>query len=1033
MAICASAQVYNYPSVTPSGHTLYYDIADGEASVAKKNYNYPNYGNTLDGDLIIPDSVEYDGVKYPVSAIGFEAFEYATMRSVQIPNTVRTIVIRAFCACDSLTSLVIPNSVTSIGMQAFAGSFNITSIVLPDSLITIEQGIFENDTSLISVVVPDAVVSVGFGAFSQCYSLRSVTFGISVGSIGGLAFWGCRNLDSLIFKSNVAPWVGENLFPDAPDTLVIDIPCGSYHSYYAAFGSNHTYVVPSVNFSMSVSSLNPDWGTVNVVQDADQQDVRCDSSAVIQAVANYGYHFLQWSDGETNNTRIVQLTSDTTIVAIFEPNRYIIRGVAYDTTMGYVSGNDTVNYLDTVILTAVPKYGYSFLRWNDYTGHSSNPQYITDNPRQVIATENKSFAAFFTLNTYTLTVNVDTSIHGNCTGSGSFLYLTNNTITATANYGYHFTTWSDGNTNNPRTITLTQDTHFVAIFSKNQYTVTGQTNDNVMGVVSGSATVDYLDSVTLTATSNYGYHFLRWSDHNTDNPRTVVATYNIYLTAVFDFNKYTITLSADSSIHGAVSGAGNYNYLSNRTISANPNYGYHFSAWSDGNTNNPRIITLTHDTSFTAFFDRNRYSITALSSDTSKGIAYGSDTAYYLDTMTVIAVANYGYKFYRWEGTLLQGDNLRTGVFYGDTLNISLIGDIVLNAIFLPDTFNLMLSVDTSIHGTVSGAGSYDYLSEHTITATANYGYHFALWDDGNTDNPRTIVLTQDTHIIAMFAKNIYTLDFQSDNSSIGVVDTTSISGEYLDTVLIHATATPHYHFVRWNDNNTDNPRRFVFDDNHTYTAYFAIDTHTVSVQTSDIARGMVEATGTEFIYGTPCTVTATAYSGYTFAGWSNGVMYNPYTFAVLSDVELTAIFVEEGEEVYTVTVESADLTMGTVSGGGQALYGGVVSIRATANDGYRFVRWNDNDTHAVRTVTVTANATYTAYFESTTQGITGVDESNITVYVENGQIKVVGSKEEPVRVFNMMGQQINNNALPTGVYLVKVGNHPARKVVVIR
>ena len=96
---------------------MYYDIADGEASVAKKNYNYPNYGNTLDGDLIIPDSVEYNSVKYPVTTIGHEAFEYATMRSVQIPNTVRTIVIRAFSACDSLISLVIPNSVTSIGMQ----------------------------------------------------------------------------------------------------------------------------------------------------------------------------------------------------------------------------------------------------------------------------------------------------------------------------------------------------------------------------------------------------------------------------------------------------------------------------------------------------------------------------------------------------------------------------------------------------------------------------------------------------------------------------------------------------------------------------------------------------------------------------------------------------------------------------------------------------------------------------------------------------------------------------------------------------
>ena len=322
--------------------------------------------------------------------------------------------------------------------------------------------------------------------------------------------------------------------------------------------------------------------------------------------------------------------------------------------------------------------------------------------------------------------------------------------------------------------------------------------------------------------------------------------------------------------------------------------------------------------------------------------------------------------------------------------------------------------------------------SPAVIEATANYGYHFDHWSNGSTANPDTILLLGDSTIAAFFAPNRYVLGLESGNPNLGTVEG---SGEYdyNDTVTITAHAVEHYHFVRWDDGNRDNPRQVVVTGDLSFTAFFAIDTHTVHVATNDIARGMVEATGIEFAYGTPCTVTATAFTGYTFAGWSNGVTANPYTFAVLNDVELTALFVAEVEQTYTVTVVSDDPTMGTVSGGGQALYGGEVSIRATANNGYRFVRWNDNDTHAVRTVIVTANATYTAYFESTTQGISGVDESNITVYVENGQIKVFGSKEEPVKVFNMIGQQINNNALPTGVYMVKVGNHPARKVVVIR
>ena len=499
MIVCASAQVYNYPSVTPSGHTLYYDIADGEAAVAKKNYNYPNYGNTLDGDLIIPDSVEYAGVKYPVTSIGHEAFEYATMRSVQIPNTVRTIVIRAFSACDSLTSLVIPNSVTSIGMQAFAGSFNITSIVLPDSLTTIDQGIFENDTSLISVVVPDAVVSIGSGAFSQCYSLRSVTFGSSVRSIGGLLFWNCYALDSLIFKSDVAPNVGSNLFPGAPDTLVIDIPCGSYHSYYDAFGSNHTYIVPSVNLTMTVSSLTPDWGTANVVQDADQQDVRCDSSAVIQAVANYGYHFSGWSNGSMANPDTLMIDRDSVLTASFAKNTYAVEVHSSDQNIGSVSGGGVFEYLDTTVLTATAVAPYHFVRWSDGN---------TQNPRRFVVTSNAVRTAFFGIDTFCVSLLVDNVTHGTCTGFGNYPYGSAASVVAVPYSGYQFSHWSDGSTYNPYTFAVVDDVQLTAFFYAigAPYQDTLVIHDTIYEEVLVHDTVTITDTLVLTVTDTLTLH-----------------------------------------------------------------------------------------------------------------------------------------------------------------------------------------------------------------------------------------------------------------------------------------------------------------------------------------------------------------------------------------------------------------------------------------------------------------------------------------------------------------------------------------------
>lgn len=457
-------------------------------------------------------------------------------------------------------------------------------------------------------------------------------------------------------------------------------------------------------------------------------------------------------------------------------------------------------------------------------------------------------------------------------------------------------------------------------------------------------------------------------------------------------------------------------------ITAIPYYGYHFDHWSFGSTANPDTIMLTDDASITAYFAKNQYTVTGVTNDSIKGFVYGSAMVDYLDTVTLTAMANYGYQFIRWSDYCIENPR-----------QVSATGNITKTAVFDFGQFSLTVMADTSIHGTCTGGGTYNYLSEHTITASANYGYHFDHWNDGDTNNPRVVTLTQDTMITAFFSSNQYSITMQSDNTSLGDV-LGSGTYNYLDTVTISAQAVEHYHFIHWNDGNRDNPRHVVVTGDLAFTAFFAIDTHTVSVAVNDIARGMVEASGTEFIYGTPCTVTATAYTGYTFAGWSNGVNATPYTFAVLNDVELTALFVAEGEQTYTVTVVSDDPTMGTVSGGGQALDGGTVTIRAAGNPGYHFLRWNDNNTDSVRTVEVHGNVTYTAYFASnSTEAIDDVKGSNIKVYAIDGRIVVVGRENRPVWVLDMYGRVVDNGQLPSGVYLVKVGNLPARKVVVIR
>lgn len=65
----------------------------------------------------------------------------------------------------------------------------------------------------------------------------------------------------------------------------------------------------------------------------------------------------------------------------------------------------------------------------------------------------------------------------------------------------------------------------------------------------------------------------------------------------------------------------------------------------------------------------------------------------------------------------------------------------------------------------------------------------------------------------------------------------------------------------------------------------------------------------------------------------------------------------------YTITVKAGE--GGTVSGDGTFEQGKTTTIKATPNSGYKFVKWlEDGNTSASRTVTVSGNATYTAYFE---------------------------------------------------------------------
>ena len=259
------------------------------------------------------------------------------------------------------------------------------------------------------------------------------------------------------------------------------------------------------------------------------------------------------------------------------------------------------------------------------------------------------------------------------------------------------------------------------------------------------------------------------------------------------------------------------------------------------------------------------------------------------------------------------------------------------------DNMTITVTSANESMGTVSGSGEYAFGTVATITATPNEGYRFVSWNDGNTNNPRTITVTGNATYIATFEEGEevirYTITVLSANESMGTV---SGGGEYEVGTEITITATPNegYHFVTWNDGNTDNPRTITVTEDATYIATF-----------------------------------------------------------------------EEGEEVtrYTITVLSANESMGTVSGGGEYEVGTEITITATPNEGYRFVSWNDGNTDNPRTITVTEDATYIATFEEGV-GIESRDMLSELAFYPNptsGIITFNRSDIMKVEVLDAMGRMV--------------------------
>ena len=260
-----------------------------QATVIRKDTQYS-------GDIVIPSTIEYEGIEYSVTSIGANVFNNCSyLTSISIPNNVTSIGYYAFWGCEALTSvhitdlvawcnisfdefsnplfyahhlylndkeikdLIIPISVTSIRDYVFSGCSNFTSITIPNNVTNIGESAFLGCSKLTSVTIPDNVARIGDYAFSGCSGLASITIPNSVISIGERVFYGCNSLTTIIIPNSMTS-IGEQVFYNCTGLTNVTIPNSVTSIGKSAFSSCSK--LTSVTIPDNVTRIGDDafWG-----------------------------------------------------------------------------------------------------------------------------------------------------------------------------------------------------------------------------------------------------------------------------------------------------------------------------------------------------------------------------------------------------------------------------------------------------------------------------------------------------------------------------------------------------------------------------------------------------------------------------------------------------------------------------------------------------------------------------------------------------------------------------------------------------
>lgn len=725
-----------------------------------------------------------------------------------------------------------------------------------------------------------------------------------------------------------------------------------------------------------------------------------------------GYNFKHWryndssasggySESTTNPLKIT-ITGKRDVTAVFELKSYTVTWNANGGTVSPASVSkthgSTLGTLPTPTRAATAEYSYTFAGW--FTAASGGTQISST----TTVTGNVTYYAHWTATkrSYTATFNGN----GGSTPNPSSITKEYNTALGTlptcSRTGYTFLGWytaSSGGTKISTTTVVTKDITYYAQWSINSYTLTFNPNGGT--VTPTSKDLEYnsaygtLPTPTRASDAQYTYTFAGWYTAATGGTQVTATTKmaakdtTVYAHWTSNTRSYTVSYKTTYGTLNRTSQSVAYNSKGSCTLTMPNNtteFTYTFVGWytaaNGGGTKVGSELTLetpaiTGTVTYYAYVTRSTKSYTHTFNANGGGTVSPSTItkAYNTALGTLPTVSRTGYTFVGWFDTSAASGGTQattttkvtgTKTWYARWSINSYTFTFDKNGGNTPSATTITKEYNTAI-GT---------LPTCTRSADNTYTYAFAGWFDtsassGGTKLTTTTKVTSNKTWYARWTSTYknYTVTWDGNG---GTPSKSSSSFHYNDALGTLPTATrTGYTFKGWSTSKTGTVNVSTTTKVTANVTYYAVWTINSYTWTFDANGGTGDTTKTLNYNATLSTLptasrASTAANNYTFAGWFD-------TDASTGGTQLTTSTKCTGNKTWyarwTASTRQYKLTVtagtgGTVSGGGTYNYNASVTLKATANSGYHFVKWSDGNTSATRTVTVTKDATYTATFE---------------------------------------------------------------------